>query len=67
MARKKKTVTVKDSQPIIYSGNVTVKKIKNGKIVSTQTMHNAGYNPLFQFLCLQMLFIVAQVQVAVHL
>ena len=50
MARKKKTVTVKDSQPIIYSGNVTVKKIKNGKIVSTQTMHNAGYNPLFQFL-----------------
>lgn len=50
MARKKKVVVAKESQPIIYSGNVIIKKIRNGKVISVKESHNSGYNSLFKFL-----------------
>ena len=52
MARKKKTETLKVTEvnPIIYSGQVTIKKIKKGKVISTQKIHNEGTNHLFKFL-----------------
>lgn len=52
MGRKKKTKTVEvvESQPISYSGKVIIKKIKKGKVVSTQVSHNEGTTELFKFL-----------------
>ena len=50
MAEKKKVVVAKETQPIIYSGNVTVKKIRKGKVISVKQSHNSGYNSLFKFL-----------------
>ena len=52
MAKKKKTTTVKvtESNPIKYSGQVIIKKIKNGKVISTTINHNEGTSYLFNFL-----------------
>ena len=53
MAKKKKTakvLEVKEQQPIIYSGKVTINGIKNGKITSSKTYHNEGTKELFNFL-----------------
>lgn len=37
-------------QTVQYKGTVTVKKIKKGKVVSTEKFHNKGYKELFVFL-----------------
>lgn len=51
MARKKKTEVIKTQESAItYSGQVTVKKIKGGKVVSTTTTHNEGTKNLFKFI-----------------
>lgn len=52
MARQKKlkTVKVQETKPIIYSGKVILKTVKNGKITSSSVQHNAGTNSLFNFL-----------------
>ena len=49
MAEKKKVVVAKETQPIIYSENVIVKKIRKGKVISVKQSHNSGYNSLFKF------------------
>lgn len=48
--KKEKNIIIKESSPIAYSGKVIIKKVKNGKIVSEETYHNAGNTPLFSFL-----------------
>lgn len=52
MARKKKKVAVevKETAPIKYTGSVTVKTIKKGKVTSSNTFHNEGTTELFNFL-----------------
>ena len=57
MARKKKTqtVAVTSTNDIKYRGEVTVQKMRGGKVVGKQRFHNKGYSQLFIFLlnCLQ--------------
>lgn len=57
MARKKKTqtVAVSSTNDIKYRGEVTVQKLRGGRVVAKQRFHNAGYEKLFIFLlnCLQ--------------
>lgn len=48
--KKEKNITIKENSSLSYSGKVTIKKVKNGKIISEETYHNAGNTPLFSFL-----------------
>lgn len=48
--KKQKIIKVEEKQPIVYSGRVVLKTIKNNKIVSTSVHHNKGKEPLFDFL-----------------
>ena len=51
MGKKKvKEIQIKETKPIVYSGKVILKTIKNGKITSTKVQHNNGTNALFDFL-----------------
>ena len=52
MARKKKTqtVAVASTNDIKYRGEVTVQKMRGGKVVGKQRFHNKGYSQLFIFL-----------------
>lgn len=48
--RKTKVVKVATNEPITYTGTVTVKSVRKGKVVSSKQFHNNGYAPLFIFL-----------------
>lgn len=50
---KTKVVEATETLPtnvLQYNGTVTIKKIKKGKVISTQKQHNKGYKALFTFL-----------------
>lgn len=48
--KKQKQITIKEETPIKYEGTVIIKKIKNGKVMSTHKTHNQGHDSLFKFL-----------------
>lgn len=52
MGRKKKVkeINVNDSNSIKYFGDVTIQRVRKGKVVSTVKQHNAGGSELFRFL-----------------
>lgn len=50
---KTKVVEATETLPtnaLQYNGTVTIKKIKRGRVISTQKQHNKGYKTLFTFL-----------------
>lgn len=52
MAKKKKvkSVNIEESSSLNYSGNITIKKVKNGKVTGEYKQHNAGTKYFFEFL-----------------
>lgn len=50
MGRKKKEIKVEQNSSIKYQGTVTVQKVRKGKVVKTEVMHNAGGSELFNFI-----------------
>ena len=48
--KKAKELKITETKPIVYSGKVILKTVKNGKITSTKVQHNNGTNALFDFL-----------------
>lgn len=48
--KKAKELKITETKPIVYSGKVILKTVKNGKVTSTKVQHNNGTNALFDFL-----------------
>lgn len=44
------TLELKDNALLGYKGQVTVKTVRDGKVIKTKTIHNAGTKLLFKFL-----------------
>jgi hypothetical protein len=52
MSKKKvKVIETKTDSLVSYTGTVTIKKIKNGKVTASRVLHNEGGDELFNYLC----------------